>query len=196
MLQSHFPTFRAIYWGEQWANSTRRDHICCWKPPLEGRKNCTLWRRRCVRLSATWRSLNALLNGNRQVALTGIFLLGMHDDLYESGGTPCNNQGHLHFHLSDKKSLNFFYLQNKVFERKQLLVFWLLLPVWIARKTGVTPAVALKQLYLQLYRQEHPTPDNENAKSLTSHQQNFSLYYVDLYRKRTFINSQFSKESH
>ena len=37
------------------------------------------------------------------MALTGIFLLGMHDDLYESGGTPCNNQGHLHFHLSDKK---------------------------------------------------------------------------------------------
>ena len=35
--------------------------------------------------------MNALLNGNRQVALTGIFLLGMHDDLYESGGTPCND---------------------------------------------------------------------------------------------------------
>ena len=132
-------------------SSTRIVHICCWKTlPLEGRKNCTLWEKPALASlrNATWRCMNALLNGNRQVALTGIFLLGMHDDLYESGGTPCNNQGHLHFHLSDKKSLNFFYLQNKVFERKQLLVFWLLLPVWIARKTGVTPAVALKQLYL------------------------------------------------
>ena len=163
MLQSHFPTFRAIYWGEQRANSTRRHHICCWKPPLEGRKNCTLWRRRCVRLSATWRSLNALLNGNRQVALTGIFLLGMHDDLYESGGTPCNNQGHLHFHLSYKKFWYFFLSKNfNKSQEKQLLGVSC---VNCKKRREITPAVALSS-YLQLHRQAHQIMRMQ--KSLTS----------------------------